>query len=434
MWKTPETIFPAESVSEIERIQSARKRIAVENAKSSAFFSGKLDHIDLERLDDPEEWQKIPILTKDQLREVSPEHFFDAFCIGDRTDAVEYWRSGGVTGRPLFYPRSAEDMRFGLEAFRRLWVTANIGPDDLAHISFPLGLHPVGSLYARSAEELGIGTVWCGAGNSTSSELQIELIQTLKPTVFAGMASYGLQLAQVAERMGIDLSQSSVNKFLTAAEPLSPGKRLRIEEMWGAEVFDQFGSTEGSALASETSLHDGMIFWSDLFHFEVLDEATLDPVAEDEKGILIITPLWNNNVTPFLRWNMGDYVSWQRSKPTAGDPLSIYPLIQHAARTSGFFKVRGININHADFDDYMMLQMDVADYKVEVHESKTLDVLRVYIEISDTANYLEISERIAGEIKKRFEVSPEVLSLESGTLEAEFKGQIKQNRYIDARG
>ena len=149
MWKTPETIFPAESVSEIERIQSARKRIAVENAKSSAFFSGKLDHIDLERLDDPEEWQKIPILTKDQLREVSPEHFFDAFCIGDRTDAVEYWRSGGVTGRPLFYPRSAEDMRFGLEAFRRLWVTANIGPDDLAHISFPLGLHPVGSLYAR---------------------------------------------------------------------------------------------------------------------------------------------------------------------------------------------------------------------------------------------------------------------------------------------
>ena len=47
-------------------------------------------------------------------------------------------------------------------------------------------------------------TVWCGAGNNTPSELQLELIRTLKPTVWAGMASYDLQLAQHAERIGFD--------------------------------------------------------------------------------------------------------------------------------------------------------------------------------------------------------------------------------------
>ena len=120
-------------------------------------------------------------------------------------------------------------MRFGREAFRRLWLTAGVGPTDLVQISFPLGIHPVGSLYARTAEELGIGTVWCGAGNSTPSEQQVELIETLKPTVFAGMASYGLQIAHVAEKMGVNLAASSVTKFLTAAEPLSSGKRMRIE-------------------------------------------------------------------------------------------------------------------------------------------------------------------------------------------------------------
>ena len=434
MWETPETPFPLKSIEEIQRVQSDRKRLAVERAKGSAFFAGRLDHLNLNQLDDPNEWRKIPILTKDELRALPPGRFFEDFCIGAREDVVEYWRSGGATGRPLFYPRSHDDMRFGLEAFRRLWLTAGVGPTDLVQISFPLGIHPVGSLYARTAEELGIGTVWCGAGNSTPSEQQVELIETLKPTVFAGMASYGLQIAHVAEKMGVNLAASSVTKFLTAAEPLSSGKRMRIEKMWGAEVYDQFGCTEGSAMASETSRHDGMVFWSDLYYFEVLTEDTEEPVEEGKNGILVMTPLWNNSITPFLRWNMGDHVSWQSAQPMTDDPLSIFPILRHAARTSGFFKVRGINVNHADFDDFMLRQLDVADYKVEVEETDTTDVMRVYIELSSGTKALEIRKRLASQIKVKFEVTPEMNQLATGTLEAEFKGQVKQNRFIDKRG
>ncbi len=32
------------------------------------FYKKKLDHIDLDKLDDPSEWRKIPILDKDMLR------------------------------------------------------------------------------------------------------------------------------------------------------------------------------------------------------------------------------------------------------------------------------------------------------------------------------------------------------------------------------
>jgi phenylacetate-CoA ligase len=252
--------------------------------------------------------------------------------------------------------------------------------------------------------------------------------------VFAGMASYGLQLAQVAERLGVDLAAGSVTKFLTAAEPVSAGKRMRIESMWGAELYDQFGSTEGAAMASETSRHDGMVFWSDLFHFEVLDEASEEPVAEGETGILVMTPLWNNTVTPFLRWNMCDYVRWQGARPAAGDALSVYPKIFHGARTSGFFKVRGININHADFDDFMLRQLDVADYKVEVTETETLDAVRVFIELPEASDSAPVAARLAVAIKTKFEVTPDMVTLAPGSLEAEFTGQIKQNRFIDKRG
>lgn len=433
MWETPELPFPVASRERIQEIKKERRRVAVERARQSKFFAGKLDHVNLDHVHEAEEWSKIPLLTKDQLREIAPEDFHDQFCIGPREDIIEFWRSGGSTGKPLFYPRSLNDLRLAREGFRRAWEAAGLKKGDLAHVSFPLGIHPVGQVYCRTAQQMGIGVNWCGAGNSTPSEMQIELIRTLKPTVWCGMASYGLQLAQVAERMGFDLANSSVTKFLTAAEPVSPGKRARIEQLWGAELFDQFGCTEGSFMASESEHHDGMHYWTDMFDLEVVDEVTKEPVGEGQNGILVFTPYWNNETTPFLRWETGDYVSYYEHGETDG-PLSVYPLMRHAARTAGFFKVRGININHADFEDFMHRRLDITDFKVEVEETDTLDTMRVSIEVSDPAQADGPVAALRDDVRKTFELTPEIAVLETGTLEKELQSQVKQQRFIDKRG
>ena len=59
----------------LAKLQSERKVIAVENAKKAPFFKGKLDHIDMGKLDDPDEWRKIPLLEKDELRAIPNDHF-----------------------------------------------------------------------------------------------------------------------------------------------------------------------------------------------------------------------------------------------------------------------------------------------------------------------------------------------------------------------
>ena len=202
MWETPELPFPATSRDRIAEIQKNGRRLAVERAQKSKFFAGRLNHVNLKHVHEPDEWAKIPLLTKDQLRQISAEDFQDIFCIRPRTDIIEFWRSGGSTGQPLFYPRTKNDLRLAREGFRRAWEAAGIQKGELAHVSFPLGIHPVGQAYCRTAQQIGIGVNWCGAGNSTPSEVQIDLIRTLKPSVWCGMASYGLQLAQVAEQWG----------------------------------------------------------------------------------------------------------------------------------------------------------------------------------------------------------------------------------------
>ena len=273
------------SRDEIATIQSTRKRLAVERARQSAFWKPRLSHIDSDRLDDPDEWRKISILSKDELRTLTNEQFYNDFCPAPQSEICEYWRSGGVTGRPFFYPRTYDDIRYAM-------------------------VHPAGQMWARAAQLMGIGVSWVGSGAAAPSKLQLELIDMLKPTVWMGMSSYGVHLANLAEAEGIDLANGSVKRILCTAEPLSAAKREKLSRMWGAEVFDMLSMTEVSMLASEGTGHDGFHIWTDLVDLEVVDPDTYEPVAPGEAGAMVVTSLYTNNATPFLRWFTGDIVHY----------------------------------------------------------------------------------------------------------------------------
>ena len=415
------------SSAEIARIQGGRKRIAVERALQSRFWKRRMPKLDLKKLGDPDMWRRIPVLTKEDLRQIPPDRFHEEFCIAPRTEVVEYWRSGGATGRPLFYPRSAQDMATNIMAFERAWALIGATAKDCAHISFPLGVHPVAHLYARAAINLGIGTIWAGAGTNTPSDVQLELIRELKPTIWIGMASYGLHLANLAEVKGIDLAKSTVKKLLVAAEPLSPVKREKLERAWGAQVFDHFGMTEAAIVSGEGLGHQGMHAFTDLWHLEVLDERG-EPVKEGEVGSLVVTALWSNTMTPFLRWSSGDLVTL--SNPRRGKhPWSVFPIMRHARRTVGFFKVRGVNINHADLEDAMFREAAVVDFRAEVTNQGGNDVLHLHVETRTG-----VAQPIVDMMRKHFQVTPEVTLLSRGTIAREFEANVKAPRFVDKRG
>ena len=76
----------------------------------------------------------------------------------------------------------------------------------------------------------------------------------------------------------------------------------------------------------------------------------------------------------------GDLVTLRRDVPGAG-PFAVFPVLRHAHRTTGFFKVRGINIDHGEFEDLMFRLAPINDFKCEALTLDALDVLRVCIEI-----------------------------------------------------
>jgi len=421
------------SREEISKIQSVQKKIALQRARKANFHKGRLDHIDEDKLDDPDEWRKIPLLTKDELREIPPERFFDDFCHAPRNAIAELWRSGGSTGIPLFYPRTFEDLPYCILSFARNLIAPNLGKKDTAQVSFPLGIHPVGHVYARACQQQQIGVNWAGAGNSTPSLVQIDLINRLQPSVWMGMSSYGIHLANMAEDQDIDLAGSSVETIMTSAEPMSDTKRAKISRMWGAEVWDGFGMTECGMMGGESKARDGFHIWTDLFHIEVIDLDSGLPVANGEEGGLVVTPLFTNNATPFIRWSSGDIVTYKEFGDDSDGPYSVFPVVKHAHRTVGFFKVRGVNINHPELEDFLFDYEDLVDFKAEIVSENDLDILRLSIEVLHSGNPDELSQKIIKHTKNKFEVTPSVVVLKRGTLATEFESSVKAPRFVDLR-
>jgi phenylacetate-CoA ligase len=295
-----------------------------------------------------------------------------------------------------------------------------------------MGIHPVGQVFSRCAASRGITVNWAGSGASTPSALQLELIKSLKPAVWLGMSSYALHLANLAEARGLDLTAMSVKTIMTSAEPVSQAKRDKIERCWGAKLTDTFGMTEAGMMGAEDAPGLGFRIWSDLYYVEVLDPKSFEPVKEGEVGTLVVTALRTNNVTPFLRWSSGDLVTYAEADDGVG-PYSVFPRVKHAHRTTGFFKVRGVNLGHQDLEDFIFRHQDIGDFRAEAMNEGDLDFLKLSIEVRKGVDADAITKRIATQIKEKFELQPEVVVLETGTLAREFEANIKAARFVDRR-
>ena len=120
-------------------------------------------------------------------------------------------------------------------------------------------------------------------------------------------------------------------------------------------------------------------------------------------------------------------------KQKCSNELSVFPLIKHAHRTSGFFKVRGINVNHADFEDFIFRNIDIGDFKAELITERDLEILLVSVEVRYGVDPAAAAERLKAAVHEQFELTPRIVVVETGTLAKEFEASVKMPRRVDRR-
>jgi phenylacetate-CoA ligase len=145
----------------------------------------------------------------------------------------------------------------------------------------------------------------------------LELSRRYRPKLFF-LASSPLVLAlEQLESQGIPVkdSLSSYEAVVFTGEPLSP--RLRsVCERWGLNIY-QMTSLGDSGTAFECREQDGFHAFDDLALIEAINPQTGAPVADGERGEMVVTNLVDPTA-PLIRYRTGDLVRLTREPCKCG--------------------------------------------------------------------------------------------------------------------
>src|SRR6185312_11616015 len=107
-------------------------------------------------------------------------------------------------------------------------------PGDIFHNAFGYGLFTGGLGFHYGAERLGLTTVPVSGG---ATERQVLLMKDFGARVLGATPSYALNIAEVAEGMGVDLRALPLRYGCFGAEPWSDAMRDDLQAKFGIKAM-----------------------------------------------------------------------------------------------------------------------------------------------------------------------------------------------------
>ncbi|MFN8059747.1 MAG: AMP-binding protein [Vicinamibacterales bacterium] len=272
--------------------------------------------------------RRIPLMTREDWMDAQvAQPLFGDLTTVDHDLAIRYHFTSGTTGRtPLRVLDGMKDWEWVAEMWAYGFWGAGVRPRDRVFFAFSYGTF-IGFWGAHYCCEK-LGALVLPSGGATT-EARVQGILELGATTVCSTPTYALRLWNEAERLGIDLARDSkVDKVILSGEPGGsiPAVKRRLEEVWGAKVFDMAGMTEiGSIMIFEcASQPGGTHIIEDHFIEETLDHATNEPVPYGAKAERIVTS-FGRGFIPLVRYRTNDLVIRQpHTTCTCGRTGDIY--------------------------------------------------------------------------------------------------------------
>lgn len=261
-------------------------------AKTNSSFFGKLyADIDPMAINTREALQQLPVIRKPDVQEAqNAAPPFGGLNAVPVSDMAHVYMSPG----PIFEPDGAQRDHW---RYARALYAAGFRRGDIVHNTLSYHLTPAGMLVETGCRAIGCAVFPGGVGNT---EMQVDAIERLKPTAYAGTPSFLRILLEKADEMGRD--SSSYRKASVGAEPLPPSLRQWFEDR-GIQTTQGYGTADVGLIAYESLPVEGMLLDEGLI-LEICRPGTGEPVAEGEVGEIVVTTF--NPIYPLIRYGTGD--------------------------------------------------------------------------------------------------------------------------------
>lgn len=291
------------------------KKIFLYAKKNVPYYMRKFENIRVEDIKSLDDWEKVPILTKQDIKDNSK----DLLALNIATKRLNKVTTGGSTGVPLTV---YHDKNFPLEVLS--WRVLNwwgIEPSD--NIAFIFRKVRTG-IKATLNSLLWYPTqrVFLDASLMTDNSMEVfykKLIR-IKPPIIQGYVGGVFEFSKFCQRNNYKID--FLKAVWVTSAPLSEPSRKVMENIFNAPVYDQYGCGEVYWIAAECSKKEGLHVLSDVRYLEILDDNNR-VVSTGEYGDITLTDL-ENYAFPLIRYKNGDRGRYLKHKCSCGLP---FPLI-----------------------------------------------------------------------------------------------------------
>ncbi len=380
---------------------------------SNSFYQRKLGAVSFDAMKDPIE--RLPFTTRGEIEQDQLDHPpYGSNLTYPKERYVRLHQTSGSTTTPLRWLDTAESWTWFKNSWKTIYQAAGFQPTD--RYFFPFSFGPFIGFWGgfEAAAELG-SLVLAGGGMSTAARLR-HLLDN-QATVVCCTPTYALRMVEVAAAEGIDLAASSVRALVVAGEPGGSilATRRRIEDGWGARVFDHSGMTEIGAYGFECeAAPGGMHVLETEFIAEIVDFATGQPIAGEGCGELVLTNLgrWGS---PLIRYRTGDQARVVHGRCACGR-WSRRLEGGILGRVDDMVVVRGNNVFPSALEGIIREFREVVEFSISVDGTRATTELALDIEPAPTAESAGLAERIRNAIRDRLHFRPTVRLVSPGSL------------------
>lgn len=394
------------------------------------FYRKKMDAIGLLPGDIKgiEDLTKLPFTTKDDLRDNYP---FGLFAVPN-SEIVRIHASSGTTGKATVVGYTRADLDVWAECVARCMTMAGVTKDDVIQIAYGYGLFTGGLGAHDGAQRIGATVVPMSTGNS--KKLTTMMVD-FGATAIACTPSYLLHISEVLAEEGL-IDKIKLKAAICGAEPWTEKMHQEIESRLHLKAFDIYGLSEimGPGVACDCEYHKGLHVCEDHFYPEILDSATLQPVADGETGELAFTTLTKEGI-PLIRYRTKDLTSIDRTPCACGRTSA--RISRFKGRADDMLIIRGVNIFPSQIEAALVEVEEVTPhYMMIVDRVNNLDTLEVQVEIdqkyyTDEIRVLEaLNKKIAHVIQQALGISAKIKIVEPQSL---VRSQGKAVHVIDNR-
>lgn len=416
----------------LKRFQSKKLKSLVEHIYHNVpFYKQRMDAAGVSPADinSIQDIVKLPFTTKDDMREVYPLGLLAV----PMEQIEEIHASSGTTGKPVIDAYTKRDLEIWGEVMARTLAMGGTEKTDIVQNAYGYGLFTGGLGVHYGARTIGANVIPISGGNT---QRQLAVLQDFGSTVLTCTPSYSLYLAEAARENGINTADLPLKAGFFGAEPWSEKMRQEIEASLNLKAYDIYGLTEiiGPGVASECIRQHGLHINEDHFYPEIINPETGEPVADGEKGELVITTLTKEG-TPILRYRTRDITFLMRETCACGrTTVRMHRLF---GRTDDMLIIRGVNVFPSQIEEVLLKYEGIEPhYQLIVDRKERLDVLEVQVEInqslfSDEIKDLERHEKqLESALHSALGIHAKVTLVEPKTI-ARSEGKAK--RIIDKR-